>query len=234
MNKDKLDEMNEMDELEDYDDSPSVPDNSSGSSATHSQSNTNKDHSSFDLEKIEQGVRLILEGIGEDINRPGIAATPRRVAQMYAEICGGLKQDPQQYIKLVPAETHDEMVIVKDIAIFSLCEHHLAPFFGQAHIAYIPTQGRIVGLSKLARIADTLARRPQLQERLTTQIAELLYDGMKARGVMVVIECEHFCMAMRGIRKPGAKTITSAVRGLFRRDQRTRAEAMALINKPQS
>jgi GTP cyclohydrolase IA len=185
----------------------------------------------FDLEKIEAGVRLILEGLGEETTRPGIAATPGRVARMYAEICSGLKHDPEQYIKLVPAETHDEMVIVRDISIFSLCEHHLVPFFGQAHIAYIPNQGRIIGLSKLARIADTLARRPQLQERLTTQIAELLYDGMKARGVMVVIECEHFCMAMRGIRKPGAKTITSAVRGIFRRDPRTRAEAMALINK---
>ncbi|MEW6729800.1 MAG: GTP cyclohydrolase I FolE [Acidobacteriota bacterium] len=187
--------------------------------------------SGFDLAKIEAGVRLILEGLGEDTNRPGIVATPGRVARMYAEICAGLQRDPQQYIKLVPAETHDEMVIVKDITIFSLCEHHLIPFYGQAHIAYIPNQGQIIGLSKLARIADSLAKRPQLQERLTTQIAELLYDGLKAKGVMVVIECEHLCMAMRGIRKPGAKTLTSAVRGIFQRDQRTRAEAMALINK---
>lgn len=188
---------------------------------------------SFDLAKIEQGVKLILEGLGEDLNRPGIEATPGRVARMYAEICGGLLHDPHEFIKVVPAETHDEMVIVREIAIFSLCEHHLVPFFGQAHIAYIPDQGRIIGLSKLARVADSLAKRPQLQERLTTQIAELLYDGLKAKGVMVVIECEHLCMAMRGIRKPGAKTITSAVRGLFRSDQRTRAEAMALINKHQ-
>ncbi|MBL8149703.1 MAG: GTP cyclohydrolase I FolE [Blastocatellia bacterium] len=181
------------------------------------------------MNKIEQGVRLILEGLGEDVNRPGIAATPGRVARMYAEICGGLLTDPKQYIKLVPAETHDEMVIVKDISIFSLCEHHLVPFFGQAHIAYIPTEGKIIGLSKLARVADTLAKRPQLQERLTSQIADLLYEGLEARGVMVVVECQHFCMAMRGIRKPGAKTLTSAVRGLFRDDQKTRSEAMSLI-----
>lgn len=187
--------------------------------------------SNIDLEKIAHGVKLILEGIGEDISRPGIEETPMRVAKMYAEICGGLHHDPKEFIKVVPAETHDEMIIVRDITIFSLCEHHLVPFFGHAHIAYIPDHGRIVGLSKLARIADNFARRPQIQERLTTQIAELIYDGLKARGVMVVVECEHLCMAMRGIRKPGAKTITSAIRGIFRTDQRTRAEAMALINR---
>lgn len=187
--------------------------------------------SNFDLEKIEAGVKLILEGLGEDVARPGILQTPGRVARMYAEICGGLLHDPHEFIKVVPAETHDEMVIVRDISIYSLCEHHLIPFFGVAHIAYIPDHGRIIGLSKLARVADSLAKRPQLQERLTTQIAELLYDGLKAKGVMVVVECEHLCMAMRGIRKPGAKTVTSAVRGLFRSDQRTRAEAMAHINK---
>jgi GTP cyclohydrolase IA len=223
----KSDEFNELEELKNYGEPVCI--------AEHDSLGTGEgkeiEKPGFDLEKIEAGVRLILEGLGEETTRPGIAATPSRVARMFAEICSGLLHDPQQYIKLVPAETHDEMVIVRDISIFSLCEHHLVPFFGQAHIAYIPNQGRIIGLSKLARIADTLAKRPQLQERLTTQIAELLYDGMKARGVMVVIECEHFCMAMRGIRKPGAKTITSAVRGIFRRDQRTRAEAMALINK---
>ncbi|KAF0239952.1 MAG: GTP cyclohydrolase I, partial [bacterium] len=131
----------------------------------------------INLDKIAQGVRLILEGIGEDITRPGIKETPSRVAKMYAEVCGGLHHNPKEYIKVVPAETHDEMIIVRDITIFSLCEHHLVPFFGQAHIAYIPDHGRIVGLSKLARIADNFARRPQIQERLTTQIAELLYDG---------------------------------------------------------
>jgi GTP cyclohydrolase I len=187
--------------------------------------------SGIDLDKIAHGVKLILEGIGEDVTRPGIEETPMRVAKMYAEICGGLHHNPKEFIKVVPAETHDEMIIVRDITIFSLCEHHLVPFFGHAHIAYIPDHGRIVGLSKLARIADNFARRPQIQERLTTQIAELLYEGIKARGVMVVVECEHLCMAMRGIRKPGAKTITSAVRGIFRTDQRTRAEAMALINR---
>lgn len=185
----------------------------------------------FDLEKIEAGVRMILEGLGEDTSRPGIEDTPGRVARMYAEICAGLQTDPQQYLKIVPAETHEEMIIVRDISIFSLCEHHLVPFFGVAHIAYIPNEGRIVGLSKLARVADMFARRPQIQERLTTQIADLIFEGLQARAVMVVVECEHFCMAMRGIRKPGAKTITSAVRGVFRDDQKLRAEALALINK---
>jgi GTP cyclohydrolase IA len=222
MSKNELDELKELDN---YEESVCV-------AAPFSIAGAREENiKGFDLEKIEMGVKMILEGLGEDLSRPGIAATPNRVARMYAEICSGLRHDPQQYIKVVPAETHDEMVIVKDISIFSLCEHHLIPFFGQAHIAYIPNDGRIVGLSKLARIADTLAKRPQIQERLTTQIAELLYEGMKAKGVMVVIECEHLCMAMRGIRKPGAKTITSAVRGIFRRDQKTRAEAMALINK---
>lgn len=184
----------------------------------------------FDLEKIEAGVKMILEGLGEDISRPGIEATPARVAKMYAEICAGLHTDPQQYIKIVPAETHEEIIIVRDIAIFSLCEHHLVPFFGVAHIAYIPNEGRIVGLSKLARVADMFARRPQIQERLTTQIADLIFEGLQARAVMVIVECEHLCMAMRGIRKPGAKTITSAVRGAFRDDQKLRAEALALIH----
>jgi GTP cyclohydrolase I len=185
----------------------------------------------IDLEKIEAGVRLILEGIGEEIERPGIAETPRRVAQMYAEICGGLHEDARELLKIVPGETHDEMVIVKDISLYSICEHHLVPFHGLAHIAYIPDGGRILGLSKLARIVDSLARRPQLQERLTTQVAELIDEGLRPKGVMVVVEAEHLCMSMRGIKKAGAKTVTSVVRGNFRRDPRTRAEAMALIEK---
>jgi GTP cyclohydrolase I len=184
----------------------------------------------MDLEKIAEGVRLILEGIGEDLSRLGVIETPRRVAEMYAEICGGLHEDPAEEIKVIPAETHDEIVMIKDIPIYSLCEHHLIPFTGVAHIAYIPKDGRIVGLSKLARIADLYARRPQVQERLTTQIAELLYHGqLQPKGVMVVIEAIHLCMVMRGIKKHGATTITSAVRGVFRKDERTRIEAMSFL-----
>ena len=184
----------------------------------------------MDLEKIAAGVRLILEGIGEDPLRSGIIETPRRVAEMYTEICGGLLEDPTEEIKVIPAETHDEIVMVKDIPINSICEHHLIPFTGVAHIAYIPKDGRIVGLSKLARIADIYARRPQVQERLTTQIAELLYHGeLQPKGVMVVIEAIHLCMVMRGVKKHGATTITSAVRGVFRKDERTRIEAMSFL-----
>jgi len=184
-----------------------------------------------DLEKIERGVRLILEGIGEDVDRPGIADTPSRVARMYAEICEGLHLSPEEFLKVVPDETHDEMIVVKNIPLYSICEHHLVPFHGVAHIAYIPEGGRILGLSKLARIVDRISRRPQIQERLTTQVAELLDDGLRPKGVMVLIEAEHLCMSMRGIKKPGTTTVTSAVRGSFRRDPRTRAEAMAIIEK---
>lgn len=185
----------------------------------------------MNLEKIAAGVRLILEGIGEDPARPGIVETPRRVAEMYSEICGGIHEDAAAEIKVIPAETHDEIVMVKNIAIASICEHHLIPFTGVAHIAYIPKEGRIVGLSKLARIADIYSRRPQVQERLTTQIAELLYQGeLKPKGVMVVIEAVHLCMVMRGIKKHGATTITSAVRGVFRKDERTRIEAMLFLS----
>jgi GTP cyclohydrolase I len=182
-----------------------------------------------DLEKIEAGVKLILEGIGEDPARPGLQGTPRRVALMYEEICAGLHTDSRQFLHVIPAETHDEMVIVKDIPIYSICEHHLLPFVGIAHIAYIPKAGRIVGLSKLARVADLMAKKPQIQERLTTEIADLLFEELQATGVMVVIEAEHLCMEMRGVKKPGSKTVTSALRGGFLKDQRTRAEAMALI-----
>jgi len=185
----------------------------------------------MDLEKIEAGVRLILEGIGEDADRPGLQDTPRRVALMYEEICAGLHQDARYVLHVIPAETHDEMVIVKDIPLQGLCEHHLLPFVGVAHIAYIPREGRIVGLSKLARVADMMAKKPQIQERLTTEIADLLYTELRATGVMVVIEAEHLCMEMRGIKKPGAKTITSALRGGFLKDPRTRSEAMALIRE---
>lgn len=191
-----------------------------------------KPEESMDLEKIAAGVRLLLEGMGEDLQRAGIQDTPRRVAEMYAEICGGLHEDPAAEIKVIPAETHDEIVMVKDIPFASLCEHHLVPFTGVIHIAYIPKEGRIVGLSKLARVAEIYARRLQVQERLTTQIAELLYRGeLQPKGVMVVIEAVHMCMTMRGVKKHGATTITSAVRGVFRKDARTRVEAMAFLTE---
>lgn len=181
------------------------------------------------LDKIAQGVRLILEGIGEDPDRAGLKETPRRTAEMFAELTAGIHQDPNVHVVPLPGDKHDEMVIVRDISIASICEHHLAPFMGRCHIAYIPREGRILGLSKLARIAETFARRLQLQERLTTDIANTLYEGLRPLGVMVVIEAEHTCMTLRGVRKAGAKTITSAVLGGFRKDPRTRAEAMALI-----
>lgn len=185
--------------------------------------------SGVDLDTIARGVRLILEGIGEDPDRPGLQETPQRVAEMFAELTAGTHENPLVHVVPLPGETHDEMVIVKDISIASMCEHHLAPFVGKCHIAYIPKDGRILGLSKLARIAETFARRLQLQERLTNQIATTLYEGLKPVGVMVVIEAEHTCMTLRGVRKAGAKTITSAVLGGFRKDPRTRSEAMSLI-----
>jgi GTP cyclohydrolase I len=184
-----------------------------------------------DLEKIERGVRLILEGIGEDIERPGLRETPRRVAEMYAELTAGMREDAGEHLRTLPGDRHDEMVIVKDISFASMCEHHLAPFVGKCHIAYIPKEGRIVGLSKLARLVEAFARRLQVQERLTSEIADTLFEGLKPLGVMVVMEAEHTCMTIRGVKKPGALTITSAIRGGFRKDPRTRAEAMALIRE---
>jgi len=183
----------------------------------------------IDLDKVAQGVRLILEGIGEDPDRDGLKKTPERVADFYAELTEGMWVDAKQHIVPLPGDSHDEMVLVKDISIASVCEHHLAPFVGKCHIAYIPKGGRIVGLSKLARVAEVFARRLQVQERLTQEIAQTLFDGLKPLGVMVVIEAEHTCMTLRGVKKQGAVTITSAVLGGFRRDSRTRAEAMSLI-----
>ena len=183
----------------------------------------------FDGKKIAAGVRMMLEGMGEDPDRDGLQRTPERVADFYAELTEGMWQDPKEHIVPLPGDSHDEMVLVKDISIASVCEHHLAPFVGKCHIAYIPKGGRIVGLSKLARIAEIFARRLQVQERLTQQIAQTLFDELKPVGVMVVIEAEHTCMTLRGVKKPGAITITSAVLGGFRRDSRTRAEAMSLI-----
>ena len=184
-----------------------------------------------DLEKIERGVRLILEGVGEDAERAGLQRTPRRVAEMYAELTAGMREDAAEHVQALPGDRHDEMVIVKDIHFASLCEHHLAPFVGKCHIAYIPKGGRIVGLSKLARLVETFARRLQVQERLTSEIADTLFEGLTPVGVMVVMEAEHTCMTIRGVKKPGAVTITSAIRGGFRKDSRTRAEAMALIRE---
>lgn len=182
-----------------------------------------------DREKIAAGVRLMLEGMGEDPDRDGLVKTPERVADFYAELTEGMWQDAREHIVPLPGDSHDEMVLVKDITIASVCEHHLAPFVGKCHIAYIPKNGRIVGLSKLARIAEIFARRLQVQERLTQQIANTLFDELDPIGVMVVVEAEHTCMTLRGVKKPGAITITSAVLGGFRKDPRTRAEAMSLI-----
>jgi len=188
------------------------------------------DEDRFDDEKIEQGVRMILEGIGEDPGRGGLRETPARVARMYREVFAGIGQDASQLVTVVEGADHDEMIMVRDIPIYSMCEHHLIPFSGKAHVAYIPgDDGRVTGLSKLARLVDGYAKRPQVQERLTTEIAEALDEALSPRGVFVVIECEHLCMTMRGIKKPGSVTVTSAVRGLFRTDARTRQEAMSHI-----
>ncbi len=190
---------------------------------------SNKPKRKIDRGKIADGVRLMLEGIGEDPDREGLKRTPERVADFYAELTEGMWQNPREHIVPLPGDSHDEMVLVKDISIASVCEHHLAPFVGKCHIAYIPKGGRIVGLSKLARIAEIFARRLQVQERLTQEIAQTLFERLDPVGVMVVIEAEHTCMTLRGVKKPGAMTITSAVLGGFRKDPRTRAEAMALI-----
>jgi GTP cyclohydrolase I len=186
----------------------------------------------MDRAKIEQAVRLIIEGIGDDPDREGVVDTPRRVADMYEEIFSGVDRDPRDVITVVKGADHDEMIMVKDIPLQSLCEHHLLVFNGRAHVAYIPNKdGRITGLSKIARVVDICAKRLQVQERLTTQIADAIDDALEPRGVFVVIEAEHLCMTMRGIKKPGSMTVTSAVRGLFRSDARTRQEAFSHIGK---
>ena len=182
---------------------------------------------SVDRAKIEQGVRLILEGVGEDPDRAGLRETPSRVARMYEEILAGVGQDPAPIVTVVEGADYDEMIMVRDIPLSSLCEHHMVPFNGKAHVAYVPNKtGQITGLSKIARVVDVLSKRLQVQERLTTQIADTIEAALSPRGVFVVIEAEHLCMTMRGVKKPGAVTVTSAVRGLFRSDARTRQEAM--------
>ena len=183
---------------------------------------------SIDQDKIAAGVRLILEGIGEDADREGLRDTADRVARMYAEVFQGLYQDPRDYLTAVFDEHHDEMVVVKDIPFFSMCEHHLLPFHGKAHVAYLPS-GKVLGLSKIARVVEAFAQRPQVQERLTSQIADLLMAELDALGVAVVIEATHSCMTMRGVKKPGAAMITSAMRGNFKTNQATRSEFMSLI-----
>ncbi len=187
------------------------------------------DENQVDMPRIEAAVREILIAIGEDPERSGLIDTPKRVAKAYGEVFAGLHQDPAEVLGVTFDIAHEEMVLVKDIPFYSTCEHHLVPFHGSAHVGYIPSsEGRVTGLSKLARLVDIFAKRPQVQERLTTQIADAMIEHLKPRGAIVVIECEHMCMSMRGVRKPGAKTVTSAVRGLLH-EPATRAEAMSLI-----
>lgn len=183
----------------------------------------------FDHERAERAIVELLYAVGDDPTRDGLLDTPARVARMYAEVFRGLRQTPAQVLSTTFDVAHDELVLVRDIEVWSMCEHHLVPFFGVAHVGYIPEEdGRITGLSKMARLVDLFARRPQVQERLTTQIADAMAEHLNPRGVIVVVECEHLCMAMRGVKKPGSRTITSAVRGQLR-DATTRAEAMSLI-----
>ncbi len=181
-----------------------------------------------DLAAIKDAVRTILSAVGEDPDRPGLQDTPRRVAEMYMEMFAGLHVDPARHLEVVFPETYDEMVLIRDIPFTSMCEHHLLPFSGVAHVAYIPN-GKVTGLSKIARVVEEIARRPQVQERMTQQVADLISGHLNTTGVAVVVSAEHSCMSIRGIKKPGSKTVTSALRGLFKTSQSTRAEFMALI-----
>lgn len=183
----------------------------------------------MDKERIQNAVREILIAVGEDPDREGLLETPKRVANMYEEIFAGLTEDPKQHIKLFNEQSNDEMVIVKDIPFYSMCEHHLLPFFGKAHIGYIPSDNKIIGLSKLARIVDNFAKKPQVQERLTSDIADFLNDNLQPKGVAVIMEAEHMCMTMRGARAAGSKTQTSALRGIMRTDAKTRAKVLSLL-----
>ncbi|MBI5699585.1 GTP cyclohydrolase I FolE [Candidatus Saganbacteria bacterium] len=183
------------------------------------------------LKKIEKAVKEILIAIGEDPKREGLKDTPKRVAKMYAEIFSGLKTDPAKVITLFKQAEHEEMVMVKDIPFYSVCEHHLIPFIGKAHVVYIPKAGRVTGLSKLVRVIEGFAKRPQVQEKLTTQIADTLMARLRPQGVLVIIEAEHLCMSMRGVKKPGSLTVTSAVRGVFEKNATTRMEALELIKR---
>ncbi|OGB90825.1 GTP cyclohydrolase I FolE [candidate division WOR-1 bacterium RIFCSPHIGHO2_01_FULL_53_15] len=181
--------------------------------------------------KIEKAIKDILLAIGEDVNRDGLKETPKRVAEMYAELFSGLHKDPAGELTTFKQGEHEEMVIVKDIPFYSICEHHLVPFAGKAHVAYIPKKGRVTGLSKLVRVLEGYAKRPQVQEKLTSQVADTIIEKLDPHGVLVVIEAEHLCMSMRGVKKPGTLTVTSAVRGVFRKDAKVRSEALALIRQ---
>ena len=183
----------------------------------------------MDKKKIAKAIRDILEAIGEDPKRRDIIDTPERVADMYEEIFSGINKDPAKELEVILDQKHDEIILLKSIPLYSICEHHLLPFVGKAHVAYIPRQGRVTGLSKLARVVDVLSKRPQVQERLTSQIAEIIMSKLKPQGCMVVIEAEHMCMSFRGVKKPGTLTVTSAVRGVFKKNEKTRAETLALI-----
>lgn len=184
----------------------------------------------MDKIKIEKAIRNILEAIGENPDREGLKDTPKRIARMYEEIFSGLETDPKDHLDIYfQDENYEELVLVKDIPFYSMCEHHLAPFYGKAHVGYIPKNGKLTGLSKLARVVETVSKRPQLQERLTSTIADTIVEKLEPHGVIVVIEAEHMCMTMRGVKKPGSKTLTSVVRGIFQKDAKARAEAMSLI-----
>ncbi len=182
-------------------------------------------------QKIEKGIKMILEGIGEDPARPGLKDTPKRIANLYKEIFSGLETPAEEILKPIEGESHDELVLLKDIPFYSVCEHHLLPFIGKAHVAYIPSGGKIVGLSELAKAVEMFAKRPQVQERLTTQLADLIMKKLKPRGAMVIIDAEHLCLSMRGVKKSGSRTITSAVRGIFRTKESTRMEMLELIKQ---
>lgn len=185
----------------------------------------------MDKKKIEKGVKLILEGIGEDPERPGLKKTPERIGKLYEEIFAGLSTPFEEILKPIEGESHDELVLLKDIPFYSVCEHHLLPFIGKAHVAYIPSGGKIVGLSELAKAVELFAKRPTVQERLTTQLADLIMEKLKPKGAMVIIDAEHLCLSMRGLKKSGASTVTSAVRGIFRTKESTRMELLELIKK---
>ncbi len=185
----------------------------------------------MDKNRIEKAVREILFAIGEDPDREGLIDTPNRIARMYEEIFAGLDQDPSEHLKVYfQEEKYEELVLIKNIPFYSVCEHHLVPFFGHAHVGYLPKDGRLTGLSKLARVVETVSKRPQLQERLTATVANTIVDSLDPYGVIVVIEAEHMCMTMRGVKKPGSKTVTSAVRGVFSTDAKSRAEVLSMIN----
>ncbi len=184
----------------------------------------------IDAERIEKAVIEILEAVGEKVNREGLKGTPHRVAMMYKELLGGLHERPEQHLKTIFTEKYDEIVLLRDIPFYSICEHHLMPFIGRAHVSYMPT-GTVLGVSKLARIIDCFARRLQVQERLTVQIADFLMDNLKPKGVAVVLEASHSCMTIRGIKKPGSVMVTSALRGKFKSDPRTRSEVLSLMHK---